>query len=236
MSWRRRPTAPLVGSSRNRSASSSAASRGSVELSGPVSRELGLIKYVWERTWCRPEKSLGVCDLLAAHLSTVSEDPRALVFMAPSGGPLRHRDFLRYVWRPAIARVGLAQLDIHELRHTAASLLIAAGADPKTVQEQLGHRSMTITYDVYGHLFEPHADAVMARLDAEARAAAAPMRPQPRPDVVELAADRGGKLKYPLELGICGGCGIRTHETPCGAWRFSRLFRGWNSGEPSGTQ
>lgn len=100
---------------------------------------------------------------------------------------MRHRDFLRYVWRPALAKAGLPELDIHELRHTAASLLIAAGADPKTVQEQLGHRSITITYGVYGHLFESHADAVIARLDAEARAAAAPMRPQRGPEVVELS-------------------------------------------------
>lgn len=134
----------------------------------------------------RPVLPAFVCDLLAAHLHVISDEPRTLVFTSPRGGPLRHRDFLRYVWRPAIAKVGLTELDIHELRHTAASLLIAAGADPKTVQEQLGHRSIAITYDVYGHLLESHADAVMARLDAEARAAAAPARPHRGPDVVKL--------------------------------------------------
>lgn len=42
----------------------------------------------------------------------------------------------------------------HELRHTAASLAIAAGADVKVVQKQIGHKSATMTLDQYGHLFE----------------------------------------------------------------------------------
>jgi integrase len=46
----------------------------------------------------------------------------------------------------------------HGLRHTAASLAIAAGADLKVVQQMLGHKSATMTLDLYGHLFESRLD------------------------------------------------------------------------------
>ncbi len=113
-----------------------------------------------------------VCELLARHLESRPDQPQTLVFVSRSGGPIRHRDWLRYIWRPGIRRAGLEGLNPHELRHTAASLLIAAGADPKSVQEQLGHTTITITYDVYGHLFEQHLDEVLARLDDAGRNAA----------------------------------------------------------------
>lgn len=58
---------------------------------------------------------------------------------------------------------------IHKLRHSAASLLIAEGAGPKSVQAQLGHSTITTTFDVYGHLFPNHLDAVMDGIDAKWR-------------------------------------------------------------------
>ena len=45
------------------------------------------------------------------------------------------------------------RVTVHELRHTAASLMIASGANVKTVQAQLGHKTATMTLDQYGHLF-----------------------------------------------------------------------------------
>ncbi len=58
-----------------------------------------------------------------------------------------------------------------ESRHTAASLAIAAGANVKVVQTMLGHKSATMTLDLYGHLFENQLDEVADAMDA-ARAAA----------------------------------------------------------------
>jgi integrase len=73
-----------------------------------------------------------VCDDLAEHLVGAPMNPDELVFHASTGGPLRHGDFIRYVWRPAVRAGGLPEgLTPHELRHTAASLLIAQGAGPK---------------------------------------------------------------------------------------------------------
>jgi hypothetical protein len=54
----------------------------------------------------------------------------------------------------------------HELRHTAASLTIASGADIKIVQQMLGHKSATMTLDQYGHLFGDRLDIVADAMDA----------------------------------------------------------------------
>ncbi|OLT25900.1 integrase [Nocardiopsis sp. CNR-923] len=54
----------------------------------------------------------------------------------------------------------------HKLRHTAASLAIAAGADVKVVQAMLGHATATMTLDRYGHLFPDRLDEVAEAMDA----------------------------------------------------------------------
>lgn len=113
-----------------------------------------------------------VSEDLAEHFVGASDNPDALVFEAGGGGPLRHSPFTKGVWRPAVARAGLpGDLTPHELRHTAASLLIAHGAGPKSIQAQLGHSTIVTTFDTYGHLFEGHLDEVMEVLDARWRAA-----------------------------------------------------------------
>jgi len=53
----------------------------------------------------------------------------------------------------------------HALRHTAASLAISAGANPKVVQRMLGHASAAMTLDVYADLFDDDLDAVAAALN-----------------------------------------------------------------------
>jgi integrase len=52
------------------------------------------------------------------------------------------------------------------LRHTAASLAIASGADVKVVQQMLGHKTATMTLDLYGHLFPDRLDDLADRMDA----------------------------------------------------------------------
>ena len=81
-------------------------------------------------------------------------DPSQLVFTSPEGGPLRRTNFRRRFWLPAVeASVG-APCTFHDLRHTHAALLIAEGAHPKVIQERLGHGSIRVTLDTYGHLFD----------------------------------------------------------------------------------
>jgi integrase len=53
----------------------------------------------------------------------------------------------------------------HDLRHTAASIAISSGANPKAVQRMLGHASAAMTLDTYADLFEDDLDALSARMD-----------------------------------------------------------------------
>jgi integrase len=57
------------------------------------------------------------------------------------------------------------RVTVHEMRHTAASLLIQSGANVKTVQRQLGHKTATMTLDQYGHLFDDDLDDVADKMD-----------------------------------------------------------------------
>ncbi len=61
----------------------------------------------------------------------------------------------------------------HDLRHTAASLAISAGANPKGVQTMLGHKSAALTLDTYAGLFEDDLNNVAERLDPAASESAA---------------------------------------------------------------
>ena len=55
---------------------------------------------------------------------------------------------------------------MHEARHSAASLFIAAGCAPKQISTWLGHSSITITFDRYGHLFPNANEEGVAKVDA----------------------------------------------------------------------
>jgi integrase len=67
---------------------------------------------------------------------------------------------------PAVALdAGLPRIRFHDLRHTAASLLLAAGEHPKVVQETLGHSSITLTMDTYSHVLPGLKKQAAARMD-----------------------------------------------------------------------
>jgi len=105
-------------------------------------------------------------DRIADHLVRRADtDSDALVFTAPKGGPLRRKEFGAGYWKPALGEAGIEHLRVHDLRHTCASLLIATGANPKAVQAQLGHSSIQVTFDRYGHLFPSDQEALAARMD-----------------------------------------------------------------------
>ncbi|MDP1821575.1 MAG: site-specific integrase [Acidimicrobiales bacterium] len=104
---------------------------------------------------------------LVAHLATRPPDPAALVFTAPDGGPLRHSNFYRRYFKPAVGRCPIdPRTRFHDLRHTAAALMIADGAHLLAVKERLGHSTIQITADRYGHLFPSLEEALTGRLEA----------------------------------------------------------------------
>lgn len=98
------------------------------------------------------------------------KEPDERVFRTPRGGPLRNSNFRHYVFDPAVTRAGLAPLTPHDLRDTAASLAISAGANVKTIQRMLGHASAAMTLDIYAGLFDDDLDAVGERLSDAADA------------------------------------------------------------------
>jgi integrase len=89
-----------------------------------------------------------------------------LAFMGPQGGTLRLAGFRHRIWRPATRAAGLDGLRIHDLRHTAVALWIAAGANPKEVAARAGHTSVSSTLDRYGHMYPDADQALRDRLDA----------------------------------------------------------------------
>lgn len=91
--------------------------------------------------------------------------PDQFVFTAPRGGPLRANNFRKRVFNPAAERIGIPDLVPHDLRDTAASLAISAGASIKAVQRMLGHASAKVTLDIYGGLFEEDLEALADTLE-----------------------------------------------------------------------
>jgi integrase len=92
-----------------------------------------------------------------------------LAFTMPGGTVMRLSNWRRSVFLPARAQAGLSvRLRIHDLRHTAASLMIQAGYPPKMLQKILGHASITTTLDLYGHLYPGDMDRYADRLDSAA--------------------------------------------------------------------
>jgi integrase len=91
--------------------------------------------------------------------------PYGLVFGSDAETPFDYLPTLRRaqrVWKEA----GLEPLGLHEARHTFASLMIAAGANVKALASYMGHSSVTITLDRYGHLMPGNEDEAAERLDA----------------------------------------------------------------------
>jgi integrase len=129
-------------------------------------------------------------DELDTHLSQPlpgGNGPDALVFPGPQGGPLRHGNFYGRHFKPAVQgyekdgeKVPGALppekhgLRFHDLRHTCVSLLIAAGVHAKAIQSRLGHSSIQLTMDVYGHMLPSLDEAANDALDAAHAAAIAP--------------------------------------------------------------
>lgn len=149
-------------------------------------------------------------EMFTKHLATLDGGPDALVFRSPDGGPLRHHNMYVREFKPTVRRrycsdCGAAvskddeacaeceshslvyvlppekhDLRFHDLRHTCASLLIAAGAHPKAIQEHLGHKDIQTTFNVYGHLLPSAQEALAAALDGvfadETRSNVRPLR------------------------------------------------------------
>lgn len=87
---------------------------------------------------------------------------RDLVFCAPDGSPV-NPDMVSRTFHRLVKSSGLPPIRLHDLRHSHATHLLAAGVNPRIVSERLGHATVAFTLDVYGHALPgQHAEAAAA--------------------------------------------------------------------------
>ena len=150
-------------------------------------------RAVWvRRTWGSRTKALGdrrinapksnkfrrvdmseqLCRVLQGHLTLREAEnivkggkPAPWLFPGRDGGPMTPGAFWQNLWRSLLRRSGLRYRKPHTLRHTYASLLLQNGESPVYVRDQLGHHSIKITVDTYGHLMPGANKAAVDRLD-----------------------------------------------------------------------
>ena len=88
-----------------------------------------------------------------------------MVFPNKAGGPINHNNMVNRHFNPALKAAGLPKIRFHDLRHTYASLLIEQGENIKYIQNQLGHSSPTVTWNVYAHLMKPVNQEAACKLE-----------------------------------------------------------------------
>jgi len=94
-----------------------------------------------------------VRQAVADHADQLGVGPHDVLCRTPRGTLLRRDYYNREIWKPAIAAAGLpAKTTFHDLRHTFASTALAEGVPISEVSRWLGHKSITTTVDLYGHL------------------------------------------------------------------------------------
>ncbi|MCV7250312.1 site-specific integrase [Mycobacterium koreense] len=135
-------------------------------------------RLTWTPTKGKQARHVPLPKFLIEPLSVQCQNKKRedLVFTAPKGGVLRLNSWRDRTWKSAVDT--LRQLDDagtphtdfpaatpHDLRHTAASLAVQAGANVKVLQIMLGHKSATLTLDTYSDLFPEDLEQVAAHLD-----------------------------------------------------------------------
>jgi len=95
-------------------------------------------------------------------IAASSGELQEVVFTPQRGGPIRESRFVVRYFKPFLKAAGLPNIRLYDLRHTSATLGIAAGVSAKIISEQLGHASVAFTLDVYSHVL-PHMQEAAAK-------------------------------------------------------------------------
>lgn len=143
--------------------------RGVIVISEAASEVSGVIQDGRTKTGKTRTVSLPkfLVEMLTEHIGTYAS--KSHVFTSAEGGRLR-RNFYQRDFLPAAKAAGMPPgLRFHDLRHSCAALLIAQGAHPKEIQERLGHSTIRMTFDRYGHLFPTLDQRLSEGLDAAFR-------------------------------------------------------------------
>jgi integrase len=103
--------------------------------------------------------------LLESFLKGKNDISDELVFLSPGGTILDPDNLYHRYFQPVLTKAGLRKIRLHDLRHTFGSLLIQSGASIVYVKEQMGHSSIQVTVDIYGHLIPGANVSFVDRLD-----------------------------------------------------------------------
>jgi len=87
------------------------------------------------------------------------------LFCDSAGNPLRKSNLLRRSFFPLLLQAKVPRVRFHDLRHSAATLLLSQGVHPKIVQERLGHSQISLTLDTYSHVLPSMQREAAAKLD-----------------------------------------------------------------------
>lgn len=87
------------------------------------------------------------------------------VFCSSTGGHIWRGDLREHSLAKILKRAGLRHIRFHDLRHTAATLLLGEGVHPKVVQERLGHSTISLTMDTYSHVLPSMQSVAVEKLD-----------------------------------------------------------------------
>ena len=90
-------------------------------------------------------------------------DEMGLVFPRPDGTPI-HPDYFTKAFDRAVARLALPRIRLHDLRHSHATLGLAAGVQPKVMSDRLGHSTVAFTQDVYMHVIPKMEEEAAAKV------------------------------------------------------------------------
>jgi integrase len=152
--------------------------RGRVDLVRGKVRVTEQLTQLEDRSWIRqpPKTTAGVrsittsaftTDVLREHIERFAQPgPDGLVFPNSAGNPLSSSSFRSHHFGRALHEAALS-CRFHDLRHTSVSLAIASGTHPKAIQARMGHASITITLDRYGHLFPELDEAIAQEFDRQ---------------------------------------------------------------------
>jgi integrase len=164
-----------------------------------VALQINVRQSLWRRRFQTPKskysiRKVDIPERLASALekwkTVCPRNEHDLVFPNTEGKITSHDNVVKRHFLPALRRAGLRHVSFHSLRHTNASMRIAAGQNIKYIQTQLGHSSINVTLDIYGHLFN---DANFSRQQVKLLEASLPLAKAP----MESAGLPSSGQRYP---------------------------------------
>ncbi len=149
--------------------------------------------------------------VLEAFLNGKNDISGELVFQSPEGKILDPDNLYHRIFLPALAKAGIRRIRLHDLRHTFGSLLIQNGASIVYVKEQMGHSSIQVTVDIYGHLIPGANVCFVDRMDGVMAEEAKTSPQQPATPAQQREMEVPPDLLQVVE-GIGGGGRTRTYD------------------------